>query len=48
MYKIYQNYLVVINKVDIKNMVWKPTFDVTVSDCALKSFIFGARIPMSN
>jgi len=25
------------NKVDIKNMVWKPTFDVVVSDCALKS-----------
>jgi len=27
---------------DIKNMVWKPTFNVIVSDCALKSFVFDA------
>jgi len=25
-------------------MVWKPTFDVIVSDCALKPFLFGTRI----
>jgi len=26
-------------------MVWKPTVDVIVSDCALKSFVFfGTRI----
>jgi len=37
-------------KVDIKNIVWKPTFDVIVGlhDCALKSFVFGTRIPKSN
>jgi len=28
-------------------MVWKPTYDIIVSDCALKSFVFGARIPKS-
>jgi len=35
-------------KVDIKNMVWKPTFDVIVSDCELKSFVFSTRIRKSN
>jgi len=35
-------------KVDMKNMAWKPTFDVIVSDYALKSFVFGTRIPKSN
>jgi len=39
---------VLLTKVDIKNMVWKPTFGVIVSDCALKSFVFGTRIPKSN
>jgi len=29
-------------------MVWKPTFDVIVSNCALLPFIFGTRIPKSN
>jgi len=29
-------------------MVWKPTYDVVVSDCAIKSFVFGSRIPKSN
>jgi len=27
---------------------WKATFDVIVSDCALKSFLFGTRIPKNN
>jgi len=35
-------------KVDIKYMVYKPTFDVIVSDSALKSSGFGTRIPKSN
>jgi len=30
-----------------KNMVWKPTFDVIVSNCGFKSFVFGTRIPKS-
>jgi len=29
-------------------MVWKPTFDVIVSDCALSPLFFGTRIPKSN
>jgi len=29
-------------------MVWKSTFDIIVSDCALKSFVVNIRIPMSN
>jgi len=29
-------------------MVWKPTINVIVSDCALKSFVFGISIPESN
>jgi len=29
-------------------MIWKPTYDVIVSDCALKTFVFGTRIPKSN
>jgi len=29
-------------------MVWKPTFDVIVSDCVFNSFVFSTRIPKSN
>jgi len=25
-------------------MIWKPTYDVIVSDCALKTFVFGTRL----
>jgi len=35
-------------KVHIKNLVWKPTFDVIVSDCVLKSFVFSTCNPKSN
>jgi len=46
--EIYFNVVVfTYNNVDIKNLVWKPTFDVIVSDCILK-FVFGTRIPKSN
>jgi len=38
----------ILRKVDVKkNMLWKPIFDVIVSDCALKSFVCGTRIPKS-
>jgi len=37
---------VISPKVDIKT--WLPIFDVIVSDYALKSFVFGTRIPKSN
>jgi len=29
-------------------MVWKPTYDVIVSYCAINSFVFSAGIPKSN
>jgi len=37
-----------LTKVDIKNMVWKPAFDIIVSEYALKSFVFDTLIPKSN
>jgi len=36
-----KNKFIICSKVDIKNIV-------IVSDCALKSFVFSARIPKSN
>jgi len=42
----------IVSQVDRKNLlrylVRKPTFDVIVSVCAPKSFVFGNRIPKSN
>jgi len=35
-------------KVDIKKHGLETSFDVIVSDCALKSLVFGTRIPKSN
>jgi len=39
---------VIPTKIDIKYMVWKPTFDVVVSDCAFKFFVFGTGIHKNN